>query len=60
MGTKKSDKQFNYSNGPAQTKQQVGSCVVGAHLVHGRVTSKHGLTKLTTTWTWGKPPPSPL
>ncbi len=29
-------------------------------LVHGRTTSKHGLTRLTTTQTWGKPPPSPL
>jgi hypothetical protein len=35
MGTKKSDKQFNYSHGPAQTKQQVGQCRIGALLVHG-------------------------
>jgi hypothetical protein len=29
-------------------------------LVHGRTTSKHELTRLTTARTWGKPPPSPL
>jgi hypothetical protein len=29
-------------------------------LVHRQATGKHGLTRLTTTWTWGKPPPSPL
>ncbi len=29
-------------------------------LVHGRVMGKHGFTKLTTTQTQGKPPPSPL
>jgi hypothetical protein len=29
-------------------------------LVHGRTTGKHRLIILTTTWTWGKPPPSPL
>jgi hypothetical protein len=28
-------------------------------LVHGWATGKHRLTRLTTTWTWGKPPPSP-
>jgi hypothetical protein len=28
--------------------------------VLGRATSKLGLTRLTTAWTWGKPPPSPL
>jgi hypothetical protein len=34
MGTRKSDKQVNYSHGPAQTKQQVGLCIIGAFLVH--------------------------
>ncbi len=29
-------------------------------LVHKQTTCKHGLTKLTTTQAWGKPPPSPL
>jgi len=29
-------------------------------LMHGQVTSKHKLTKLTMARTWGKPPPSPL
>jgi hypothetical protein len=29
-------------------------------LVHGWATNKHKLTKLTTTLTWGKPPPSSL
>jgi hypothetical protein len=60
MGTRKSDKQVNYSHGPAQTKQQVGYCVVGTLLVHGQITSKHRLTRLITARTWGKPPPSPL
>jgi len=27
--------------------------------MHGRATSKLGLTRLTTAQTWGKPPPSP-
>jgi hypothetical protein len=26
----------------------------------GRATGKLELTRLTTAWTWGKPPPSPL
>jgi hypothetical protein len=60
MGTKKSDKQVNYSHWPAQTKQQVGYCIVGAFLVHKQTTSKRGFTKLITTQTWGKSPPSPL
>jgi hypothetical protein len=60
MGTMKNDKQINYSHGPTQTKQRVGYCVVGALLVHGPATSKHGLTRLTMTRTWGNPPPSPL
>jgi hypothetical protein len=34
--------------------------VLGAPLVLGRATSNFGLTKLTTTWTRGKPPPSPI
>ncbi len=28
--------------------------------MHGRTTGKHELIRLTTAWTWGKPPPSPL
>jgi hypothetical protein len=32
-------------------------CVVRTLLVHGRARGKHGLT---TAWTWGKPPRSPL
>jgi hypothetical protein len=60
MGIKKSDKQFNYSHGPAQNKQQVGYNILGAFLMHERTTSKHGFTRLTTAQTWGKPPPSPL
>jgi hypothetical protein len=40
MGTRESDKQVDYSHGLAQTKQQVGKCVVGAFLVHGRATGK--------------------
>jgi len=33
---------------------------MGALLMYKQATCIHGLTKLTTTWTWGKPPPSPL
>ncbi len=29
-GNRKIDNQFNYSHGPAQTKQQVGLCIVAA------------------------------
>ncbi len=29
-------------------------------LVHRRATGDHGLTRLTTAWTWEKPPRSPL
>jgi hypothetical protein len=60
MGIKMSDKQINYSHGPAQTKQQAGQCIVGTPLVHERAMGKHKLTRLTVTWTWGKPPPPPL
>ncbi len=50
MGTRESDKKINYSHKLAQTKQQVGWCVVGTLLVHGRTTSKHKFTRLTTIW----------
>jgi len=60
MGTKKIDKQINYSHEHAQTKQQVGYNVIETFLMHGQTTSKHGLTRLAMAWTWGKPPPSPL
>jgi hypothetical protein len=29
-------------------------------LVHKQAAGKHRLTRLTTAWTWGKPPPSSL
>jgi len=60
MRTRKIDKQVNYSHGLAQTKQQVGWCIAGTLLVHGRATGKHGLTRLTTARTWGRPSLSPL
>jgi len=60
MGTTMSDKQFNYSLGPAQTKQQIGQCIIRALLVHERAMGKHRLTRLITARTWGKSPPSPL
>jgi hypothetical protein len=60
MGIRKSDKQVNYSHRLAQAKQQVGQCVVKTFLVHKRAMGKHGLTRLITAWTWGKPSPSPL
>jgi hypothetical protein len=60
MRTRKINKQLNYSHGPAQTKQQVGWCIVKALLVQGRAMGKHEFTRFTTAWTWEKPPPSPL
>jgi hypothetical protein len=60
MGTRRIGNWVNYSHGPAQTKQQVSWCIVGAFLVHGRAMGTHGFTILTKAWTWGKPPPSPL
>ncbi len=59
-GTNTIDKQVNYSHGPPQTKQQVGQCIAKTLLVHEQATNKHELTKFTTAWTWGKPPPYPL
>jgi len=60
MGTRTCDKHVNYSHGFAQTKQQVGSCVVGTLLVHERTMNIHILTKLTTIWIEGKSSPPPL
>ncbi len=60
MGTKMSDKHINYSHKLAQTKKQVGQCIVGTLLVHGRAMGKHKFTKFTMAQTWGKPSPSPL
>ncbi len=60
MGIRTSDKQVNYSHEPSQTKQQVVQWVVETPLVHKQSTCKHRLIRLTTTWTWGKTPPSPL
>ncbi len=53
MKTRTSDKWVNYSYGSIQIKQQVGYCIVGAFLVHGRATNIHELTRLTMTQTWG-------
>jgi hypothetical protein len=39
---------------------QSGYCIVGTLLVLRRATGNLGLTRFTTVWTWGKPPPSPL
>jgi hypothetical protein len=33
-----------------QTKPQVGQCIIGTLLMHRWATSKHKLTRLTTTW----------
>ncbi len=51
---------INYSHGSTQNQTQGGQCIVGALLVLGQATHKFGLTRLITTRTWGKPPPSPL
>ncbi len=51
---------FNYSHKPAQNQPQGGQCIVGALLVLKRAMGNLGLTRLTMTRTWGKPPPSPL
>ncbi len=61
MGIRTNDKRVNYSHKPTQTKQQVGQCMVGALLVHGRAMGIFEFTRLirlTTTQTWEKPPPS--
>ncbi len=59
MGTRITNKWINCSHKPAQPKQQVGYCMVGALLIHGLVTSIHWFTRLTMAQTWGKPAPSP-
>ncbi len=51
---------INYSHKPAQNQTQSGQCIVGALLVLKRTMGKLGFIRLTTAWTWGKPPPSPL
>jgi hypothetical protein len=60
MGTRTNDKEVNYSHGFAQTKQQVGSCVVEALLVHKQTINIHRFTRLTTTRIERKSSPSPL
>jgi hypothetical protein len=60
MGTKKIDKQLNYSHGLAQTKQQVGQCIIEAFLMHGRVTNKHKLARPTTVPNLGEANTFPL
>ncbi len=60
MGTRMNDKLVNYSHILTQTKQQIVQCIVGTFLMHERAMSKYRPTRLTTTQTWGKPPPSPL
>ncbi len=47
MGNKTSGKWVNYSYGYAQTKQQVGQCIVGTFLVHGQTMGIHEFTRLT-------------
>jgi len=47
MGTRTNNKQVSYSYGPTQTKQQVGKCIIGTLLVHGKAMGIHGLTKFT-------------
>jgi hypothetical protein len=51
---------INHSHSLHKIKQQVGECIVEAFLVLGQATGKLKLTRLITTWTWEKPPPSPL
>jgi len=55
MGTRMNDKWVNYSHGPAQTKQQIGYCVVETFFVHKRAISIHEFTRLITAWTWWLP-----
>jgi len=40
---------INYSHGPAQTKQQVGQCIIRALLVLRRAMGKLKFTRFTTT-----------
>ncbi len=59
MGTRKNDKHQSLTRACTNQTSRwlVHSC---STLVHGRVTGKHGLTRLTMAQSWGKPPPSPL
>ncbi len=50
-GTRKINKQFNYSHEPTQTKQQVGLMRNWTFLVHGQATNKHGLIRLAIAQT---------
>ncbi len=42
------------------TNHKLVSSLSGTPLVLGWVMGDFGLTRLTTAWTWGKPPPSPI
>ncbi len=59
-GTKKSDKHLITHIDLHKTKQQVGLCIIRVLLVLGQTTSKLGLIRLTTAWTWGDTTTFPL
>jgi hypothetical protein len=46
MGIMTSDKRVNYSHKLAQTKQQVGKCMIGTFLVHEQTTCIHRFIRL--------------
>ncbi len=52
-GTRKNEKHLITQKNLHKAKQQVDWCIIGALLVLGRATGKFGLTRLTTTRTWG-------
>jgi hypothetical protein len=60
MGTRTNDKWVNYSHGLAQTKQEVGYCIVITLLMHEQITGIHRFIRLTIAQTWESHPPSPL
>jgi hypothetical protein len=59
-GIKKNDKYLiNYTD-LHKIKQQVDECIVGTLLVLGQAMNELELTRVTTAYSWGKPPPFPL
>jgi len=59
-GTRKSDKIYLFTRTCIKPTNKLVSSLSRAPLVLGQATGNFGLTWLTTAWTRGKPPPSPI
>ncbi len=59
-GTRKIDEQFIYSHGPTQNQTTSWLMRSWSTLEHEQASGNHKFTRLSTTQTWGKPPPSPI